>query len=131
MSWQWYELTGYHLFQRCFTHTKLTSKVHQLMNSSCLFHYPYYNNRQYIKDSTRKKTKQINIYIPTNKNCKQNNKRKHHLIWWFKDDKLRNSFIVNSYHCKLIPMSTRTTINSYQHRNYIERIPLCQVRQTY
>jgi len=24
--------------------------------------------------------------------------------------------------------STRTTVNSYQHRNFIERIPLCQVR---
>ena len=30
-----------------------------------------------------------------------------------------SSFIVNSYHCKLIPKSTRTTVNSYQHPNYI------------
>ena len=45
MSWQWYELTGYHLFQRCFTHTKLTSKVHQLMKTK---RSKIYNNPQSI-----------------------------------------------------------------------------------
>jgi hypothetical protein len=45
MSWQWYELTGYHLFQRCFTHTKLTSKVHQLMKTK---RSKVYNNPQSI-----------------------------------------------------------------------------------
>ena len=39
----------------------------------------------YIKQTQQEKkqkhkTKQINIYIPTNKKCKQNNKRKHNLI---------------------------------------------------
>ena len=33
-----------------------------------------------LNKKKKQKTKQINIYIPTNKKCKQNNKRKHHLI---------------------------------------------------